>query len=63
VTAAAACALVRDVTPETLIRHGFATRAAVHQAARCAELWAAENRRRSDRDALDAHADPEENDR
>ena len=51
----AACALVGAVSEETLAAHGFTRRTDVHQAARCAELWAAENRRRSDREALDRH--------
>ncbi|MGO4417474.1 hypothetical protein AB4Z54_01495 [Streptomyces sp. MCAF7] len=55
----AACALARDVSPETLADHGFASRTTAHQAARCAELWAAEQRRRADRAALDRHADQE----
>lgn len=56
---AAACALVGAVSEETLTAHGFARRTDVHRAARCAELWAAENRRRGDREALDRHQDQE----
>ncbi|MFD9819095.1 hypothetical protein [Streptomyces violascens] len=39
----APCALLRDVSPETLRRAGFADRSAAHAAARCAHLWAAEH--------------------
>ncbi|MEU5190977.1 hypothetical protein AB0G83_28075 [Streptomyces klenkii] len=56
---AAACALVGAVSEETLTAHGFTRRNDVHQAARCAELWVAENRRRSDREALARHQDQE----
>ncbi|WP_369198994.1 hypothetical protein [Streptomyces djakartensis] len=49
----AACALVGAVSEETLAAHGFTRRTDVHQAAQCARLWAAENRRRADRAALD----------
>ncbi|MCY1649234.1 hypothetical protein OVA19_00155 [Streptomyces sp. SL203] len=55
---AAMCALVRDVSPETLARHGLTDRTTAHRDARCAELWAAENRRRADRAALDSLASP-----
>ncbi|MFI1890464.1 hypothetical protein [Streptomyces jumonjinensis] len=54
---AAACALARGLSPETLARHGFRTPDAAHQAARCAALWATESRRRADRTALDSLAD------
>ncbi|MEU2395063.1 hypothetical protein [Streptomyces sp. NPDC007369] len=53
----AACALARDISEETLARHGFADPTAAHRAAQCAALWAAETRRRADRAALDRHAD------
>ncbi|MGW2456781.1 hypothetical protein ACWCTA_36460 [Streptomyces sp. NPDC001704] len=56
---AAACALVGAVSDETLTAHGFTRRTDAHQAARCAELWAAENRRRRDREALDRHQEQE----
>ncbi|MFF5809077.1 hypothetical protein [Streptomyces sp. NPDC012746] len=56
---AAVCALARDLSPETLARHGFTTPATAHQAARCAALWAAEENRRRARAALDRHADEE----
>jgi len=56
---AAACALVRDVSPETLRVAKVPTKTAAHQSGRCAELWAAEQRRRADRDRLDALADEE----
>ncbi|MEU7153847.1 hypothetical protein AB0B15_38405 [Streptomyces sp. NPDC045456] len=55
--AAVVCALVRDVSPETLRHYRVASQAAAHQSGRCAELWAAENRRRADRNRLDALAD------
>lgn len=51
---AAVFAPVRDASAET-----FATsRTAAHRAAQCAELRAAENRRRADRAALDSLACP-----
>jgi hypothetical protein len=55
----AACALVRDVSPETLHVAKIPTKTAAHQSGRCAELWAAERRRRADRDRLDALTDKE----
>ncbi|MGW2227483.1 hypothetical protein [Streptomyces formicae] len=54
---AAACALVRDVSPETLRVAKIPTKTAAHQLGRCAELWTAEKRRRADRARLDALAD------
>ncbi|WP_335939964.1 hypothetical protein [Streptomyces sp. PTD5-9] len=56
----AACALVGAVSEETLAAHGFARRIDAHQAAQCARLWAAENRRRADRTAPDRHQDSQE---
>ncbi|MGN9821897.1 hypothetical protein ACTMUQ_42295 [Streptomyces sp. SD11] len=53
---ATACALVGAISDETLTAHGFTRRTDVHQAARCAELWAVENRRRG---GLDRHQDQE----
>ncbi|NGN63152.1 hypothetical protein G5C51_04420 [Streptomyces sp. A7024] len=52
------CALVRDVSMETLRDAGLRDQAAAHRAARCAEMWAVEKRRRLDRAALDRHAEP-----
>ncbi|WP_137235501.1 hypothetical protein [Streptomyces sp. BPSDS2] len=52
---AAVCALVGAVSEETLTDYGFTRRTDVHRAARCAELWAVERRRRDDREALDRH--------
>lgn len=56
---ATACALIGAVSDETLAAHGFTRRTDAHQAARCAELWAVENRRRRDREALDHHQEQE----
>ncbi|MFJ9427887.1 hypothetical protein [Streptomyces sp. NPDC101249] len=56
---AAACALVRDVSPETLRVAKVPSKTAAHQSGRCAELWAAERRRRADRDRLASLADEE----
>ena len=55
----AACALVREVSPETLADYGL-ERTAAHLSARCAELWAAEQRRRAARAALARQADDAE---
>lgn len=54
---AVVCALVRGVSAETPARHRVTDLTAAHRDARCAELWAAENRRRADRAALNTHAD------
>lgn len=51
------CAL--RVSQEALRHAGFRTQDEVHAAARCAELWSAENRRRAARHSLDRHVDPE----
>ncbi|MFI9311207.1 hypothetical protein [Streptomyces triculaminicus] len=56
----AACALARSLSAETLRQHGLRDQADAHRAARCAELWAAEQRRRHDAAALDRYADTQE---
>ncbi|MGW5336215.1 hypothetical protein [Streptomyces bauhiniae] len=56
---AAACALAGAVSEETLAAHGFTRPTDAHRAARCAELWAVETRRRAARAALDRHQDQE----
>ncbi|MFD4020625.1 hypothetical protein [Streptomyces sindenensis] len=53
------CALIGAVSEETLTAHGITRRDDAHRDARCAQLWAAENRRRADRQGLDRYQDRE----